>query len=216
MNKLINALGSSKKANDDRGVDDRCFHIRMKRKDDPRRTMDFLNIDPDYETTTLHHLLFMDTAAMLRKGWKPGVKDDLKKGKKTIILTHTNNKNHSIQYARYRGADLQDIGVGQMWWNLPKDNNGFLDGAAFPILLMVDTKDVIDGGSESDLVLDVDRKENTDEEIAATTQLTQQTGASSSNIFKSTIRIVLLLYCISWRLNFSSWLVSLVSYGRLH
>ena len=164
MNKLINALGSSKKSNDDRGVDDRCFHIRMERKDDPRRSMDFLNIDPDDETTTLHHLLVMDTAAMLRKGWKPGVKDDLKKGKKTIILTHTNNKNRSIQYARYRGADLQDIGVGPMWWNLPKDNNGFLDGAAFPILLMVDAEDVIDDGSESDLDLDVEKKENTDED----------------------------------------------------
>ena len=67
-------------------------------------------------------------------------KSAVESGRKELILTYRNFTNERV-YCQYLVEDLFLYRIRDLIASIPRDNNGPIDGAAFPITLVIDTRD---------------------------------------------------------------------------
>ena len=78
--------------------------------------------------------------ARVRNGFNSETKRAVESGKKELILTYRNFTNERV-YCQYLVKDLFLYRIRDLIASIPRDNNGPIDGAAFPITLVIDTRD---------------------------------------------------------------------------
>ena len=76
----------------------------------------------------------------VRSGFNATTKREVESGRKELVLTYRNHANERV-YFQYPVKDLFMYNVSDLIESIPRDNNGPIDGAAFPITLVIETRD---------------------------------------------------------------------------
>ena len=87
--------------------------------------------------------------AAVRRGYSKEDRDAVHKGRKHIVLEHTNHMNGQI-YRSIPPMHLSTTTIQQIWKSLPFNQSGFLDGAAFPVQFNIVMREIPQYGYSSD------------------------------------------------------------------
>ena len=140
LQQLVGALGGKSNTPSD-------FAFRFQRADDPTKRFDYV-LRQNQDDFTLEDAYDSPGFMILRSGFDKSTYHAVKKGTKEPVISHCNNKDHSIQYLSVPRSTFALHTARDIIATLPKDNNGYLDGAAFPVLLLLSIEDVPDTGGD--------------------------------------------------------------------
>ena len=138
LGKLVTALGGNNNKSSHQCAN---FTVRIQRQDDSNRFFNFVR-SINCNETLLDLWNTDDSKKTLRTGFPDSVVTAVMDGKKYLMLSHVNGIDPSRVYNSYPISKLQDYKLSDIWLGLPRDSNGFLDGAVFPVLLLLECMDV--------------------------------------------------------------------------
>ena len=78
----------------------------------------------------------------VRSGFSDSVADLVRNGEEELVINYRNNQNMQL-YQQMPVKHLHTFKVSDLLASIPRDNNGPIAGAAFPVLLLVETREIV-------------------------------------------------------------------------
>ena len=80
-----------------------------------------------------------EVMSRIRMKYTKTVAEEVKRGEKEVVLHHMNSVDRSNKtiYRTLLPSELTNVTVSDFWNSLPRNHDGVLVGAAFPVLLVV-------------------------------------------------------------------------------